>query len=96
MVKPVSLPRLLGSLTSLALLLGGTTALAQQVTKPADSDKPESEEAVFIPIEYRTPPWQVSVGVRLSGKAKVKFSNLGNIPNQDIYPGSDPSATATE
>jgi hypothetical protein len=86
MVKPVSLPRLLGSLTSLALLLGGTTVLAQQVTKPADSDKPESEEAVFIPIEYRTPPWQVSVGVRISGKAKVKFSNLGSIPGE-VYPG---------
>ena len=96
MVKPVSLPRLLGSLTSLALLLGGTTVLAQQVTKPADSDKPESEEAVFIPIEYRTPPWQVSVGVRISGKAKVKFSNLGFIPNQNVYPGPDPAATAAE
>lgn len=81
MVKPASLPRLIGPLASLAVLLGSTTVSAQQA-KPADQTKVQSEEAVFIPIEYRPPPYQVSVGVRFSGKAKVKFSQLGSVPNQ--------------
>ena len=93
MVKPVSHSRLLGSLIILALLLGSTTGFAQQAPKPAESDKTESEEAVFIPVEYRAPPWQVSVGVRLAGKAKVKFSGLGAIPNTTSVPGS---ATASD
>lgn len=79
MVKPASLPRYCGSLACLSLLLGSLPAVAQQA-KPADSSKVQSEEAVFIPIEYRPPPYQISIGVRLSGKATVKFSQLGSIP----------------
>lgn len=79
MVKPASIPRISGSLACLALLLGSATAQAQQAPKPASSKDTPSEEAIFIPIEYRPPPYQVSVGVRISGKAKVKFSGLGNI-----------------
>lgn len=79
MVKPASLPRYCGSLACLSLLLGSLPAIAQEA-KPADSSKVQSEEAVFIPIEYRPPPYQISIGVRLSGKAKVKFSQLGSIP----------------
>lgn len=99
MVKPASSSRLLGSLIILALLLGSTTVSAQQAAQPDDSDKPESEEAVFVPIEYRAPPWQVSVGVRLAGKAKVKFSQLGAMANTNIISGNigpDPTATAAE
>jgi hypothetical protein len=87
MAKPASPSRLLGSLIILALLLGSTTAFSQEAPKPADSDQAESEEAVFIPVEYRAPPWQVSVGIRMAGKAKVKFSQLGAVPT-DVYPGS--------
>ena len=87
MAKPASPSRLLGSLIILALLLSSTTGFAQQTNKPAESDQAESEEAVFIPVEYRAPPWQVSVGVRLAGKAKVKFSQLGAVP-ADVYPGA--------
>jgi len=94
MVKPVSPSRLLGSLIILALLLGSTTGFAQQAPKPAEGDKTESEEAVFIPVEYRAPPWQVSVGVRLTGKAKVKFSGLGAIP-ADVYPGASTASDAS-
>jgi hypothetical protein len=90
MLKTASLARLTGSLTCLVLLVGGTSVSAQQI-KPADDKKTESEEAVFIPIEYRPPPWQVSVGVRLSGKARVKFSGLGAIPSE-VYPGSSTTA----
>lgn len=79
MVKPASLSRSALPLTCLALILGGTVASAQQA-RPADDSRAESEEAVFIPIEYRPPPWQVSVGIRLSGKAKVSFSKLGALP----------------
>ncbi|MFT3829254.1 MAG: hypothetical protein QM691_06045 [Opitutaceae bacterium] len=94
MSRPASLTRFTGSLTCLALLVGGTSLSAQQKT-PIDEKKTESEEAIFIPIEYRPPPWQVSVGVRLSGKAKVKFSGLGAVPAQ-TYTGPNPNATAEE
>jgi hypothetical protein len=53
MAKPASPSRLLGSLIILALLLSSTTGFAQQTNKPAESDQAESEEAVFIPVEYR-------------------------------------------
>ena len=92
MSRPASLTRLTGTLTCLALLVGGTSVSAQQ-TKPADDKKTESEEAIFIPIEYRPPPWQVSVGVRLSGKAKVKFSGLGSIPLQSAIGPVDDKTT---
>lgn len=95
MAKPASPSRLLGSLIILALLLGSTTGFAQQTNKPADSDQAESEEAVFIPVEYRAPPWQVSVGIRMAGKAKVKFSGLGSVP-RNYYAGPDPTASAEE
>lgn len=79
MAKPASLLRYSVPLASLALLCASQPAFAQ--AKPAAPDtKAESEEAVFIPVEYRPPPYQVSIGVRLSGKAKVKFSKLGSIP----------------
>lgn len=96
MAKPASPSRLLGSLIILALLLGSTTVFAQEAAKSPESDTPESEEAVFIPIEFRPPPWQVSVGLRLAGKAKVKFSGLGAIPNSTSYMGPNPAATADE
>ena len=86
MVKPALLPRYCGSLACLGLLLGSTNLFAQ--AKPADNSKIQSEEAVFIPIEYRPPPFQISVGVRISGKAKVKFSGLGSIPT-NATPGAD-------
>lgn len=79
MVKPASIPRISGPLACLALLLSSQPAFAQEAKKPVSSKEP-SEEAVFIPIEYRPPPYQISVGVRISGKAKVKFSGVGNIP----------------
>lgn len=96
MAKPASPSRLTGSLTILALLLGSTTAFAQEAAKSPESDTPESEEAVFIPVEFRPPPWQVSVGLRFAGKAKVKFSGLGAIPNNSSYMGPNPAATADE
>ncbi len=89
MVKPASIPRISGPLACLALFLSSQPAFAQEAKKPASS-KELSEEAVFIPIEYRPPPYQISVGFRISGKAKVKFSGLGNIPYN-----SAPGANAT-
>jgi hypothetical protein len=94
MAKPASPSRLTGSLIILALLLGSTTVFSQEAAKTPESDAPESEEAVFIPIEYRPPPWQVSVGIRLAGKAKVKFSQLGAIP-ADVYPGGTTASDAS-
>ena len=79
MVKPASLPRISGPITCLALLLSSLPTIAQEAKKPT-AEKEKSEEAVFIPVEYRPPPYQISVGVRISGKAKVKFSGLGAIP----------------
>ncbi|MBK8476041.1 MAG: hypothetical protein IPL39_06920 [Opitutaceae bacterium] len=87
MVKPASIPRISGPLACLALLLSSQPAFAQEAKKPASSKEP-SEEAVFIPIEYRPPPYQISVGFRISGKAKVKFSGLGNIPYNSV-PGDN-------
>lgn len=91
MAKPASFLRYSVPLASLALLCASQPAFAQ--AKPAAPDtKAESEEAVFIPVEYRPPPYQVSIGVRLSGKAKVKFSGLGSVPME-----VDPAAyTETE
>jgi hypothetical protein len=96
MVKPASIPRISGSLACLALLLGNATAQAQQAAKPASSKDTPSEEAIFIPVEYRPPPYQVSVGVRISGKAKVRFSGVGSIA-PDSYPGpaANPAAGRT-
>lgn len=94
MVKPASLSRLTGSLSCLALFLGGTVAFAQQA-RPVEDEKPESEEAIFIPLEYRRPPYQVNVGFRYSTTAHVKFSGLGGIPNQDYYPGDSIEADDT-
>ena len=91
MVKPASIPRIFGSLACLALLLSGAKTFAQEAKKLANSKDTLSEEAVFIPIEYRPPPYQVSVGVRISGKAKVKFAGLGAIP-PDTFPGADKDA----
>lgn len=90
MVKPASLPRYCGSLACLGLLLSSAPAVAQQA-KPVDNSKIQSEEAVFIPIEYRPPPYQISIGVRISGKAKVKFNGLGAIPG-DVSPGTTTDA----
>ncbi len=94
MVKPALPLRYSGPLLSLALALASQPLHAQQA-KPADDDRTESEEAVFIPVEYRPPPWQVSVGVRVTGKAKIKFSGLGSMPARN-YPGPNPNATAAE
>ena len=94
MAKPASLLRYSVPLASLALLCASQPAFAQ--AKPAASDtKAESEEAVFIPIEYRPPPYQVSVGVRIAGKAKVTFSGLGAV-NPETYAGPNPNATSEE
>jgi|GEM_PF-5993263 len=95
MAKHASPTRLNGTLIILALLLGSTTVSAQEARKPAESDKIESEEAIFIPVEYRPPPWQVSVGVRLAGKAKVKFSGLGAIPNTTAFPSGTTASDFT-
>lgn len=94
MVKPASLSRLSGSLSCLAVLLGGTVAYAQQA-RPTTDEQPESEEAIFIPIEYRRPPYQVNVGFRYSSKAHVKFSGLGGIPSEDTYVGDSIEADDT-
>ncbi len=90
MAKPASLLRYSVPLASLALLCASQPAFAQAKATESDTKK-ESEEAVFIPIEYRPPPYQVSVGVRLAGKAKVKFSGLGAIPS-NTYPGNTVAA----
>ncbi len=83
MVKPASISRYSLSLAGLALLCASQPAFAQ--SKPAATDaKPESEEAVFIPIEYRPPPYRVAIGVRLAGNAKVKFSGVGSIGNSSF------------
>lgn len=91
MVKPASFPRYSGSLACLALLLAGQSVFAQ--SKPAAAAKTESEEAVFIPVEYLPPPYQISVGVRISGNAKVKFSGLGSIAS-NVFPGGDKTTVA--
>ena len=88
MVTPASLPRISGPLACLALLLSSLPAHAQQA-KQSDSAKEQSEEAVFIPVEYRPPPYQVSIGVRIAGKAKVKFSGVGNIGYSGVNPGAN-------
>ncbi len=85
MVKPASISRYSLSLAGLALLCASQPAFAQSKPAAAD-DKPESEEAVFIPIEYRPPPYRVAVGVRLAGNTKVKFSGLGSIINSSSPP----------
>lgn len=95
MVKPALPLRYSGPLLCLALAIASQPLHAQQAAA-TDDDRTESEEAVFIPVEYRPPPWQVSVGVRMTGKAKVKFSQLGTVPNRSSYPGPTPNATAED
>ena len=94
MAKPASFLRYSVPLASLALLCASQPAFAQAKAVQSTT-KAESEEAVFIPIEYRPPPYQVSIGVRLTGKAKVKFSGLGSVPSSTSA-GPNPNATNAE